>query len=163
MLFRSKPEAIYVPGYYNDVGIIARQARELGIKVPLLGGDGWESEKLWELGGSAVVGSYFSNHYSPEDPSPRVQNFIASYKKAYGAVPDSLAALAYDAARVGLDAMKRAKDDSPEALRDAIAATKDFPGVAGTITLDENRNAIKPAVVVQVGETQSKYVATVTP
>jgi len=159
----AKPEAIYVPGYYNDVGIIARQARELGIKVPLLGGDGWESEKLWELGGSAVVGSYFSNHYSPEDPSPRVQNFIAAYKKAYGGVPDSLAALAYDAARVGLDAMKRAKDDSPEALRDAIAATKDFPGVAGTITLDENRNAIKPAVVVQVGETQSKYVATVTP
>ncbi len=159
----AKPEAIYVPGYYNDVGLIARQARELGIKVPLLGGDGWESEKLWELGGSAVVGSYFSNHYSPEDPSPRVQNFIAAYKKAYGAVPDSLAALAYDAARVGIEGMRKAPTDDSAALRDAIAQTKDFPGVAGTITLDEKRNAIKPAVVVQVGDTQSKYVATITP
>jgi branched-chain amino acid transport system substrate-binding protein len=159
----SKPEAIYVPAYYSDVGIIARQARELGIKVPLLGGDGWESEKLWELGGSAVIGNYFSNHYSPEDPSPRVQNFIVAYKKAYGAVPDSLAALAYDAARVGIEAMKRAGSEDSKAIRDAIAATKDFPGVAGTITLDEKRNAIKPAVVVQVGETSAKYVATITP
>jgi len=159
----AKPEAIYVPGYYNDVGIIARQARELGIKVPLLGGDGWESEKLWELGGTAVVGSYFSNHYSPEDPSPRVQNFIAAYKKAYGSVPDSLAALAYDAAKVGIEAMRKAPSLENKDIRDAIAQTKDFPGVAGTITLDDKRNAIKPAVVVQVGDTTSKYVATITP
>jgi len=159
----AKPEAIYVPGYYNDVGIIARQARELGIKAPLLGGDGWESEKLWELGGTAVVGSYFSNHYSPEDPSPRVQNFIAAYKKAYGSVPDSLAALAYDAARVGIEAMRKAPSLENKDIRDGIAQTKDFPGVAGTITLDDKRNAIKPAVVVQVGDTQSKYVATITP
>jgi len=159
----AKPEAIYVPGYYNDVGLIARQARELGIKVPLLGGDGWESEKLWELGGTAVVGSYFSNHYSPEDPSPRVQNFIASYKKAYGSVPDSLAALAYDAARVGIEGMRKAPTLENKDIRDAIAQTRDFPGVAGTITLDDHRNAIKPAVVVQVGDTQAKYVATITP
>jgi branched-chain amino acid transport system substrate-binding protein len=160
---KQKPEAIYVPGYYTDVGIVARQARELGIKVPLLGGDGWDSEKLFELGGTALQGSFFSNHYSPEDPSPAVQKFIADYKAAYGGVPDSLAALGYDAAKVAVDAMKRANDLSGPAIRDAIAATKNFPGVAGNITLDEHRNAVKPAVVLEVVEGKTKYVATVAP
>ncbi|HEY3234758.1 MAG TPA: ABC transporter substrate-binding protein [Polyangiaceae bacterium] len=159
----TKPEAIYVPGYYTDVGIIARQARELGIKVPLLGGDGWESEKLFELGGSAVEGSYYTNHYSQDDPSPQVQKFIASYKSAYGAVPDSLGALGYDAARVGIQAMQRASDVSGPALRDAIAATRDFPAVAGTITLDRSRNAVKPAVVLKVVGGKTQFVTTVAP
>ena len=158
-----KPEAIYIPGYYSDVGIIARQARELGLKAILLGGDGWDSEKLFELGGSAVEGSFVSNHYSGEDPNPRVQNFIRDYKAAYGAPPDSMAALAYDAARVGIEAMRRAPDLAGPSLREAIAQTKDFPGVAGTITLDENRNAVKPAVVLQVTGGKFKYVATVAP
>jgi branched-chain amino acid transport system substrate-binding protein len=157
------PEAIYVPGYYTDVGIVARQARELGLKVPLLGGDGWDSEKLYELGGTAIEGSYFSNHYSPEDPSPTTQAFIQSYKKEFGGVPDALAALAYDAANVAVDALKRAKDLTGSSIRDAIAQTKDFKGAAGTITLDENRNAVKPAVVLQVGDRTNKYVTTVTP
>ncbi len=158
-----KPEGIYVPGYYSDVGIIARQARELGLKAVFLGGDGWDSEKLFELGGTAVQGSYVSNHYSAEDPSPRVQNFIKDYQAAYGGVPDSLAALGYDSARVAVEAMKRAPDLSGPAVRDAIAQTRDFPGVAGTISIDENRNAVKPAVVLQVGEGKFKYVATVAP
>jgi branched-chain amino acid transport system substrate-binding protein len=159
-----KPDAIYIPGYYNAVGIIARQARELGIRATLLGGDGWESEKLFELGGSAVEGSYYTNHYSPEDPSPRVQNFISSYKQRNkGAVPDSLAALGYDAARVAIEAMRRAKDSSSAALRDAIAETKDFPGAAGTISIDAQRNAVKPAVVLQVVDGKTKYVATISP
>jgi len=158
-----KPEAIYVPGYYTDVGIIARQAREIGIKAPLLGGDGWDSEKLFELGGSAIVGSYFSNHYSPEDPSPRVKKFLATYKAAYGVIPDSLAALGYDAANVAIHAMKQAPSLTGPALRQAVAQTKDFPGVAGTITLDENRNPVKPAVVLQVQTGKTKYIATITP
>ncbi len=158
-----KPEAIYVPGYYTDVGIIARQAREIGIKAPLLGGDGWDSEKLFELGGSAIVGSYFSNHYSPDDPSPRVKKFLATYKAAYGVIPDSLAALGYDAANVAIHAMKTAPDLTGPALRQALAQTKDFPGVAGTITLDENRNPVKPAVVLQVEIGKTKYIATITP
>jgi len=162
-LKKQKPEAIYAPGYYSDVGIIARQAKELGINVPLMGGDGWDSEKLFELGGSAVQGNYFSNHYSPEDPSPRTQKFIADYKARFGGVPDSLAALGYDAARVAVEAMRRAKDLSGPSLRDAIAQTKDFPGVTGTITLDENRNAVKPAVVLEVGDGKYKYVTTITP
>ncbi|NNC20506.1 ABC transporter substrate-binding protein [Corallococcus exiguus] len=158
-----KPEAVFVPGYYTDVGIIARQAREVGLRVPLLGGDGWDSDKLYELGGSALEGSYFSNHYSPDNPDPVVQNFLKTYKAAYGAVPDSVAVLAYDAARLLVDAMKRAPDTSGPALRDAIASTKDFPGVAGTINLDANRDAVKQAVVMKVEGGKAVFVTTVKP
>jgi branched-chain amino acid transport system substrate-binding protein len=160
---RSQPDGIYIPGYYNDIGLIARQARELGITAKLMGGDGWDSEKLFELGGAAVEGSYFSNHYSPDDPNPRIQKFIADYKAAYGSVPDALAALGYDAALVAVDAMKRAHTLTRDAVRDAIAATKNFPGVTGTITLDDKRNATKPAVVLEVGKGKTKYVATIAP
>ncbi|RKH56439.1 ABC transporter substrate-binding protein, partial [Corallococcus aberystwythensis] len=158
-----KPEAVFVPGYYTDVGIIARQAREVGLRVPLLGGDGWDSDKLYELGGSALEGSYFSNHYSPDNPDPVVQNFLKKYKAAYGAVPDSVAVLAYDAARLLVDAMKRAPDTSGPAIRDAIASTKDFPGVAGTINLDANRDAVKQAVVMKVEGGKAVFVTTVKP
>src|SRR5437764_4693185 len=151
------PQALYVPGYYTDVGLIARQAREVGITVPLLGGDGWDSEKLYEIGGDAIVGSYFSNHYSPDDPSPRIQEFVNKYKKAYGGqTPDSLAAQAYDAAGMVVDGMKRAKDLTGPSIRDALAETKHYPGVTGNITLDKNRNPLKPAVVLRVGKS-GKY------
>jgi len=160
---RASPDAIYIPGYYNDIGLIARQARELGITAKLMGGDGWDSEKLFELGGSAVEGSYFSNHYSPDDPNPRVQKFIAAYKKAYGSVPDSLAALGYDAAMVAVDAIKRAPSFDRAAIRDAIAQTKNFHGVTGSITLDDKRNATKSAVVLEVGKGTTKYVDTIAP
>ncbi len=160
---RAQPDGIYIPGYYTDIGVIARQARELGITAKLMGGDGWDSDKLFELGGAAVEGSYFSNHYSPDDPNPRIQKFIADYKAAFGSVPDALAALGYDAAMVAVDAMKRAPTLDRTAIRDAIAATKNFPGVTGTITLDEKRNASKPAVVLEVGKGKTKYVATIAP
>jgi len=162
-LKRLQPEGIYVPGYYNDVGLIAKQAKELGLNAKLMGGDGWDSAKLFELGGTAVRGNYFSNHYSPDDPNPRIQKFIADYKAAYGAVPDALAALGYDAAMVAVDAMKRAPTLERKAVRDAIAATKNFPGVTGTITIDDKRNATKPAVVLEVEEGKTKYVATIAP
>ncbi len=158
-----KPEGIYVPGYYQDVALIAEQAKELGLKVVLMGGDGWDSAKLFELGGEAVEGSYVSNHYSADDPSPRVQEFIKRYQAKFNLVPDSLAALGYDSARVVIDGLKRASDSSGPALRDAIAATKDFPGVAGTITLDAQRNPVKPAVVLKVEGGKFKYVDTVSP
>jgi len=147
------PQALYVPGYYTDVGLIARQAREVGLTVPLLGGDGWDSEKLYEIGGSALEGSYFSNHYSVDDPSPRIQEFVSKFKKEYGGqVPDSLAAQAYDAAGMLFDAMKRAKDLSGPSIRDALAQTKDYKGVTGDITMDDKRNATKPAVVLKVSK-----------
>jgi branched-chain amino acid transport system substrate-binding protein len=147
------PEVLYVPGYYTDVGLIARQAREAGITAPMAGGDGWDSERLYEIGGAALEGSYFSNHYSVDDPSPRIQEFVAKFKKAYGGQsPDSLAAQAYDAAGMLFDAMKRATDLTGPAIRDALAATKAYKGVTGDITMDANRNASKPAVVLKIGK-----------
>ncbi len=162
-LKKLKPQGLYIPGYYNDVGAIAQQAEELGFKTVLMGGDGWDGPPLFELGGKAIEGSYVSNHYSAEDPSPTVQNFIKKYQAKYKVVPDSLAALGYDSARVGIDAMKRAASLDGPALREAIAQTKDFPGVAGTITLNSKRDAEKPAVVLQVKDGKFKYVATVNP
>src|SRR3954463_16642056 len=145
------PDALYVPGYYTDVGLIAKQAREVGITGPLLGGDGWDSEKLYEIGQAALDGSYFSNHYSVDDPSPRIQEFVAKFKKAYaGQVPDSLAAQAYDATGMLFDAMKRASELTGPAIRDALAATKNYQGVTGDITMDANRNASKAAVVLKI-------------
>lgn len=157
------PDVIFVPGYYTEVGLIARQAKELGISAPLLGGDGWDSPKLQEIGGEALNGSFFSNHYSAEDQSPVVQNFIQSYKAAYGTVPDALAAMGYDAAKVLADAMKRAKSLATQDITDAIAATKNFQGVTGIITLDEKRNAVKSAVVLKVEANGFKYQTTVKP
>jgi branched-chain amino acid transport system substrate-binding protein len=147
----ARPEVIFVPGYYNDIGQIAIQARDLGMQMPLAGGDGWESPKLIEIGGKALEGCFYSNHYFAGDPAPQVRDFVQKYKERYGATPDSLAALAYDTARVLADSIKRAgKTDGPS-LRDAIAATKGFPGVTGTITLGPDRNPQgKKLVVVEV-------------
>ncbi len=157
------PQAVYVPAYYGDVALIARQARELGMKQPLMGGDGWDSAKLFEIGGKAVDGCYFSNHYSHEDPEPRIQSFVKKYAQTYGEVPDGLAAQGYDAAKVAIAAMKAAKDLSGAAIKDALAATKDYPGVTGVITIDSDHNAVKPAVVLEVKNGAAHFVATVKP
>ena len=158
-----QPQAVYVPGYYTDVALIARQARELGMAQPLMGGDGWDSPKLFEIGGKAIEGCYFSNHYSHEDPEPRIQNFVKKYKEKWGETPDGLAATGYDAANVAIDAMTRAPDLSGPALKDAIAATKDYPGVTGVISIDADHNAVKSAVVLEVKGGVGKYVTTVKP
>jgi branched-chain amino acid transport system substrate-binding protein len=145
------PQAIFVPGYYTDVGLLSKQARELGLNVPLMGGDGWDSEKLYEIGGQALDGSFFSNHYSVDDPSPRIRAFVEAYKTKFaGQVPDSLAAQGYDAMKILADAMGRAPSLEGPALREALAATKNFDGVTGNINIDANRNALKPAVVLKV-------------
>ncbi len=159
----TKPEMIYVPAYYTDVALIGRQARELGIKVPLAGGDGWDSAKLFEIAQGALDGSYFSNHYTHENPDPVIQNFVKKYKEKYGSVPDALAALGYDAAMVAVDAMNRATELTGPAVRDAIEKTKDFPGVAGKITLDADHNAVKSAVVIGIQKNAAHYVTTVEP
>lgn len=146
----SNPEVIFVPGYYNDVGLIAKQARDKGITVPLIGGDGWDSEQLYKIGGKALNGSYFTNHYSPYDTDPKVVKFVNDYKAKYGSTPDALAATAYDAARIMFDAIKRSKSLSGPDIRDSLAATKDFPGVTGTVTFNENRDAVKPIVMIEI-------------
>ncbi len=145
------PDVLYIPGYYGQVGIIAKQARELGMNMPLLGGDGWDSPELWSLGGDALKNSYITNHYSADDPNPVIQTFVKTYKAKFNNVaPDSLAALAYDSAKVLADAIKRAGGTDSAKLRDAINATKDFAGVTGTISINAERNAVKPAVVLEV-------------
>jgi branched-chain amino acid transport system substrate-binding protein len=160
----ANPEALYVPGYYTDVGLIARQVRELGMKQPLMGGDGWDSTQLYEIAQGALDGSYFSNHYTVESPDPKVKEFIAAYKAMFdGQTPDAMAALGYDAAMIAADAMRRAKDLSGPAVAEAIAATKDFSGVTGKITLDANHNAVKSAVVIAVKNNEPHYAATVVP
>ncbi len=157
------PDAIFVPGYYTDVGNIARQARGLSIQVPLIGGDGWDSAELAKIGGEAINGCFYANHYSPEDPSPRVREFIEKYQKAYGSIPDGLAALGYDAARILADAASRAKSLSGEDLAAALAETKNFEGVTGTISLDKDRNAVKSAVILEMVDGKAKFVTTVSP
>src|SRR5882724_11035699 len=157
------PEVVFVPGYYTEVGLIARQARELGITVPLLGGDGWDSPRTVEIGGNAVNGCYFSNHYAADDPNPIVRQFIEKFRQKYSEVPDAMAVLGYDATQVLADAMKRAGTTEGKKLRDAIAATKDFPGVSGKITIDEKRNARKTIVVLKVDGGKVKFFQKVEP
>jgi len=160
----AKPELIYIPAYYNDVGQIAIQARDLGMNMPLAGGDGWESPKLVEIGGKALEGCFYSNHYFPGDANPVIRNFVEKYKQRYSATPDALAALAYDAARVLADSMKRAGTTDGPALRDAIAATKGFDGVTGEINLGPDRNPVgKTLVIVEVKGGQLTLKAKVAP
>lgn len=159
----SNPDVIYVPGYYGEVGVIAKQANQLDIKAPLLGGDGWDSTQLWDLGGDSLNGDYISNHYSVDDPSPAIQKFVADYKSRYGIVPDALAALGYDAMKVLADAIKRAGTTEGPKLKDAINSTKDFVGVTGVITIDKDRNAVKPAVVLKLQNRKYSYVETIHP
>jgi branched-chain amino acid transport system substrate-binding protein len=159
----SNPEAIFIPGYYTQVGLIARQARELGIKAPLLGGDGWDSQKLFEIGGEAVNGSYFSNHYSTDSTDPAAVEFMTKFKAKYNRSPDGLSAAGYDAAQVLIAAMKATPELNHKNLRDQLAAIKDFPGATGKITIDSQRNASKSAVVVQVQGTNNKFVTSIDP
>src|SRR5688572_15039113 len=146
----ANPDVIFVPGYDGDVGLFAKQARDKGITVPIVGGDGWDAPSLYQIGGAALNGSYFSNHYSPDDADPIVQKFVNDYKARYGSIPDALAATAYDAARIMFDAIKRATSLDGAAIRDALAATKDFPGVTGKVTFNENRDAVKPIVMIKI-------------
>jgi branched-chain amino acid transport system substrate-binding protein len=157
------PQALYVPGYYAEVGAIARTAQRLGLKVPLMGGDGWDAPDLFKIGGDALEGSYFSNHFAPDAATPRAQKFVADFTKKFGQAPTGLGALGYDAAAVLFDAVKRAGKIDTVAIRDALAQTKNFDGVTGVITIDAGRNAEKSAVVIKISGGQGKYESTVQP
>jgi branched-chain amino acid transport system substrate-binding protein len=156
-------QALYVPGYYSEVGAIARTAERLGLKVPLMGGDGWDAPDLFKIGGTALEGSYFSNHFALDVATPKAQKFVADFTKKYGQAPTGLGALGYDATAVLFDSLKRAGTTDAARLRDAIAATKNFEGVSGTITIDAGRNAEKSAVVIKITGGQGKYETTVAP
>lgn len=145
----SGAEIVFVPGYYTDGANIAIQARKAGITVPLIGGDGWDSEQLGKIAKDAIVGCYYSNHSAPDQPS--IQEFITKYKAEYNnEIPDALTGLGYDAANIVFEAMGKCKDLTPQAIRDALAATKGFKGVTGDITIDSKRNATKALVIVQM-------------
>lgn len=158
------PDAIFISGYYTEAGLIAQQARELGITCPLMGGDGWDSEQTIKIGKQAVEGAYFSNHYSEDEDRPEVKNFVSKYKAKYnGKTPDAMAILGYDAMRIMADAISRAGSTDGDKIREALAATKDFPGASGVTTIDEHRNAKKSIVVIKIQNGRFNYAATVKP
>jgi branched-chain amino acid transport system substrate-binding protein len=159
----ANPDGIFVPGYYTEVGLIVLQARQLGLTCPVFGGDGWESSSLVPIGGKALEGCYFSTHFSPQSTSPVVQNFVKAFEAKYQETPDAMAALGYDSAMILADAMKRAGSTDGAKVRDALAATKDFHGVTGDITIDASRNASKPAVILEIKDGKFQYVETIAP
>jgi branched-chain amino acid transport system substrate-binding protein len=158
------PEVIYLPGYYEEVGKIVKQARELGITAPIVGGDGWDSPKLVEIGtAEALNNTYFTNHYSVDENSDASKAFVEAYKKEYGQTPDAMAVLGYDAANLLIDAIKRANSLDKDQIRAALAATKDFPAVTGATTLNATHDAVKSAVIIEMKDGKQVYKATVKP
>lgn len=177
------PDAIIMPVYYTEAGLIARQARELGIKAPMIGSDGWESGQLIEIGGEALNGCYYTNHWALDQPNPALQAFLDKYKAKFNGEPDAIGGLAYDAAGVLFHSLELLYTQDPEAfkglsskqagtegrkaaeqkLRDLIAATSGYSGVTGTITLDANRDASKPAVVIAIKDGKKVFETTINP
>jgi branched-chain amino acid transport system substrate-binding protein len=157
---KKNPDVLYLPDYYQKVSLIGKQAREKGIQAVFIGGDGWDSP---ELDYKTMEGSYFTNHYSADDPSPQVKRFVEDYKAKYGKVPDALAALAYDATLLELNAIKTANSKDADAIKTAMQNTKDFQVVSGQITYDKDGNPIKAATILQIKDGKQTFVATVTP
>jgi len=157
-------EAVFVPSYYTEAALIVRQARDLGISVPFLGGDGWEDEQLLNIGGAAMNGCYYSTHFSAQNTDPKVVKFVADYKARWdGEQPGAFSALGYDAVYVLADALKRAGTTDAAKLRDALAKTKNVEGVTGLTTLDKNRNASKPATIIAIRDGKQEFLKTVAP
>lgn len=158
-----RPDVIFVPAYYPEAGLILRQAKQLEIKARFVGGEGWDSPTLLRVAGKSAEGAYYVNHFSADNPKPNVQTFVQAYHQRYGTAPDALAALWYDGARLLADAINRAGSTDPKKIRDALAATKGFPGVTGSISMDANRNASKPGVVLTIENGQVRMVEDVDP
>ena len=146
----TNPDFLYVPGYYQEVGLIVKQARELGMNMPIAGGDGWDSAKMPEIAGAAALNNtYFSSLYSPDDSSDINKNFVAAYKKAYGQKPDVFAALSYDSALLVAEAIKNAGSTEPAKISEAMAKINGFSGVSGSVTFDDKHNPVKSAVILE--------------
>lgn len=158
----AKPEFLYLPNYYGSAALQLKQAREMGLNVPAGGGDGWDSSKFVEIGGAAVEGGVFSNHFSKDDQTPAVQTFVKAYTAKYGEAPDALAALAYEATNLFLDAFKKCGSTKGSDIRDAMKNTN-YVGISGAYKFDANRDPIKSAVIIKIENGQQKYVATVNP
>ena len=158
-----QPDVLYLPTYYNETGLIMRQLRALGSKMIVIGSDGWASPELLEIGGDALNGSYYCTHFFPSDPDPVVQKFVSEFKKRFHAEPSMGEALGYDAVSLLADAMLRSSFDDKKRIRDAIAATRDFHGVTGVISIDENRNARKPLLIVKIEDRKAQLFRKLSP
>ena len=159
----ANPDAIFLPGYYVEAGLAAQQAAELGIHATLLGGDGFEAPQLIEIGGAALDGTYYSTHYSAESTSPLSRNFVNAYQARHGSAPVGLAALTYDSITLIADAISRAGSTERAALKKALAATHDFPGVTGQTSCDDHRDAVKEAAIIAVRDGRCVFVDSVRP
>jgi len=159
----SGADVLFLPDYYNKVGLIAKQVQEKGLKVRLVGPDGWDSPDLVKIAGSAIEGGHFSNHYSPDDLRPEVVAWVKKYKEKHGQVPDALGTLAYDATNLLLEAIRKAGSDDPEKIREALASIKDFKAVSGKSTLDRNGDSIKSAAILKIEGGRQKFVKMVNP
>ncbi|HEV8204205.1 MAG TPA: ABC transporter substrate-binding protein [Pyrinomonadaceae bacterium] len=144
------PDVVFAPGFYTTAPLVARELKKSDIKATLIGSDGWDSPKLMDGGSEPFEGVYFANHFWAGSDDPLVKKFVSDYHAKYGVDPDAGAATAYDAARMLFDAFKRAKSTDSAAVRNALAQTKDFPGVTGKITLDANRNAQVPVYMLRI-------------
>lgn len=157
-------DILYVPGYYEEVGKIVKQAREMGITVPIVGADGWDSPKLGEIASaSALNNTYFTNHYSVEDTSPKAKAFVEAYTKEYGQKPEALAVLGYDAVYVLADAIKRANSTDAAKIIEALATTKDFPAISGVTTINKTHDADKNAVVIEMKDGKQVFKTSIKP
>ncbi|MGB9722020.1 MAG: ABC transporter substrate-binding protein [bacterium] len=160
---QANPDILYIPDYYNKVGLIAKQARQLGVKSILMGGDGWDSPEMLKIAGDAIAGGYFTNHYSPDDPRPEVQEWVKKYLAKYGSSPDALATLGYDATCLLLEAIKNANSDNPIKVKEALQRTRDFKGVSGEITFDDYGNPVKKLTILRYTKTGQEFIVRITP
>ncbi|MBP2668013.1 MAG: Extracellular ligand-binding receptor [Deltaproteobacteria bacterium] len=159
----SGADVLFLPDYYNKVGLIAKQAQERGMKVQLIGPDGWDSPDLVKIAGSAIEGGYFSNHYSPDDKRPEVVAWVKKYRDRHGQVPDALGTLAYDATNMLLEAIRKAGSDDPKKIREALASMKGFQAVSGRSTMDGNGDCIKSAAILKIEGGKQTFVKMVNP
>jgi len=159
----AKPDVLFLPGFYTDVGQIAIQARDLGINVPMVGGDGWDSPTVIQIGGKSIDGSYFSDHYFVGDPRPNVQRFVKAINQRYGHNPEANAALGYDALHILADAIKATNGLDKKAIRDHIAQTKNYDGVSGNITMGPDRDPIKPVAMIKIENGEMTFAGWIKP
>lgn len=157
------PDAIFVPGYYTEAGSIAVQARDLGITAPFVGGDGWGSPLLLEIGGKSVEGAYYGEHYFVREERPAVQQFVKKFRERFGTDPDAVNALSYDAMMMLADAIRRGNSVEGPVIREHLASIRDFEGVSGVITMGADRNPIKPVVIVKVVNGRTEFADRISP
>jgi len=158
-----KPNVIFIPDYYNKVALIAKQVRERGIKSVLIGGDGWDSPELLNIAGNAIIGCYFTNHYSPDRKDSVAESFIKKYKEKHGIIPDAFGALGYDSTKMILKVLDTVKKPTKEEIVQPLAALKNFKGVTGNISFDKNGDAIKSVVILRLDKDGAKYITTINP